>query len=192
MELNKTVQQALRSIPRVEEDDPAAEGEVTDLLGAAADFSKLLRKLGIQQTREVREILSTLQAGGGQGEQVREAWQREQQRAAGSEQQLRKLAEVLIGTFDILDRMLAAFQGAAGMEEWEQQARQAVKLSLHNAEKVGLVSLGVTGEPFDGTIHDLVREIPAGHRGGVRVGSVVTRGYSLNGQVLRRAEVDYR
>jgi predicted NBD/HSP70 family sugar kinase len=193
MELS-SVQQALRSIPRVDDDaasEPAESG-VTDLLGAATEFSKLLRKLGIQQTREVRDILSTIRSGDPQSEQVREAWQREQQRASGSEQQLSRLAEVLIGTFDILDRMLAAFADAGGMEDWELQARQAVDLSLHNAEKVGLVPLGSPGERFDVAIHDLVREVPRGHRGAVKISAVVTRGYALNGKVLRRAVVDFR
>jgi molecular chaperone GrpE (heat shock protein) len=184
-----TVQDALRAIPEVTEAPPAS-GEVEDVLGAAAEFSKLLRKAGIQQSREVREMLSSLQEPGGQSEQIRDAWQREQQRATGSEQQLRKLAEVLIATLDILDRMVAAFE-PAHMEEWRVQTRQAVDLCIHNAEKVGLVPLGIPGEPFDIAVHDLTREVPRDHRGPIQVGSVITRGYSLNGKVLRRAEVDY-
>jgi len=187
----KTVQEALRSIPQIVEDTEVPTGKVTDLVDAAAEFAKLLRKLGIQQTREAREILSALQEPGGQSEQLREAWQREQQRATESERQLGKLAEVFIAALDILDRMLAAFQQAGGMEGWEQQARQAVELCLHNAEKIGFVALGSPGEPFDVAIHDLTRPVPSGQRGTVRVSAVVSRGYSLNGKVLRRAAVDF-
>jgi len=187
----ETLQQALQSIPEVQDGTAAEGGDVADLLGVAAEFSKLLRKLGVQQTREVRELLDALQVPGAPSEQVREAWQREQQRAAGSEQQLRRVSEVLIGTFDILERMLAAMEAQPGMREWEEQTRQAIDLCLHNAQKVGLVPLGAPGEPFDVAIHNLTREVPRGYRGPVRVGAVVTRGYALNGKVLRRAAVDY-
>lgn len=192
MELLKAVQQGLRSsIPQVEEAAPGPSGEVTDLLGAAAEFAKILRKLGIQQSREVRELLSTLQEPIGQFEQVREAWQREQQRAAESERQLGKIAEVLIGALDIFDRMLTAFQQAGGMEDWEQQTRQALELCRNSAEKVGLVPLGNPGEPFDVAIHDLARQVPPDYRGTVRVSTVVSTGYALNGKVIRRSTVDY-
>jgi molecular chaperone GrpE (heat shock protein) len=187
----KTVQEALQSIPQVIDDPQTPAGNVTDLVDAAAEFAKLLRKLGVQQTREVREILSAFQEPSGQFEQLREAWQREQQRATESERQLGKLAEVFIAALDILDRMLTAFHQAGGMEDWERQTRQAVELCLHNAEKAGLVSLGSPGEPFDVAIHDLTRQVPPGHRGTVRVSTVVSRGYALNGNVLRRAQVDY-
>lgn len=187
----ETLQEALRAIPQVTDPAAPSTGEISDLLSAAAEFSKLLRKLGVQQTREVRELLSSMQQPETQSEELREAWQREQQRAAASEQQLRRLADVLVATLDIFDRMLAAFQDQRGMEPWERQTRQAIDVCLHSAEKVGLVALGTPGEPFDIAIHDLEREIPPGHRGTVRVGTVVTRGYALNGKVLRRATVDY-
>lgn len=182
----ESVQQGFRSIPRVGDSAPLAE--IEDVLGAAAEFSKLLRKLGIQQVREVREALSSLQDP--EGEQIREAWHREQQRAAGSEQQLRKVTDVLISTFDILERMLTAFR-AAEMEEWEKQTRQAIEICLHDAEKVGLVPLGVQGEIFDAAVHDIARELPREPRAVLLVSAVVTRGYALNGKVLRRAAVDY-
>jgi molecular chaperone GrpE (heat shock protein) len=186
----QTVQQALGSLPQVNEPASAAS-EPIDVLGAVAEFSKLLRKVGVQQTREVREILSSLQSSGSQTEEIRQAWQREQERAAASEQQLRKLAEVLIAALDILERMHAAFEAAPGMQEWAQQTRQAIDVALHNSKKIGLVPLGAPGEPFDVAIHDLESEVPPGHRDPVHVGSVTTRGYALNGKVLRRASVDY-
>lgn len=190
MEL-KHLQQALRSIPQLE--DPGAEppAGVADALGAATEFSKLLRKLGSQQGRDAREILSALQKQDSQSGQIQQAWQREQERASASEQQLARMADVLVAAFDVLDRMLAALVAAGDMDTWEKQARQGIELCLHNAEKVGLVPLGAVGEPFDVSIHNLVRAVPPRHRGPVQVGAVVARGYALNGRVLRRAEVDF-
>ena len=111
--------------------------------------------------------------------------------APEEEAQNRKLAEVLIATFDILDRMLSVFTPKGPTSELYSQTQQAIDLCLHNAGKVGLVALGEPGEPFDTAIHALTRELPHGQSSSLRVASVATRGYALNGKVLRRAEVDY-
>jgi molecular chaperone GrpE len=177
------LQQALRSIPEIDEAAAAPSEKIEDVVGAVAEFSKLLRKAGIQQSREVREIVSSLAQN---PEEIREAWQREQQRAAASEQQLRKLAEAMIATLDILDRMLAEMAST----NWEAQIRQALDVSLHNVEKAGLVSFGKVGELFDPAIHDLTREIKQRPTVALCVSAVASRGYALNGKVLRRAAVD--
>jgi molecular chaperone GrpE len=188
MDLN-AVQEALRSTPRIEDDpqNASASADAIDVLGVAAEFSKFLRNVSEQQTREIREIAASVSDTG----RLHEALQREQERAAGSEQQLRKMAEVLIGTLDLFERMLAALSADPEMKPWETQTRQALELSLHNAAKIGFVALGTPGEAFDSSIHDLTREVPGGSAVEPRISAVLERGYALNGRILRRARVDY-
>jgi molecular chaperone GrpE (heat shock protein) len=182
---------ALLSIPLMEDADGAAVPAVSDLLCASEDLIRTLRKLGVQQMRDSRDLLAALERPGPEVAQLRDAWQREQQRAVESERQLKALARAFIATFDVLDRMAAAFR-TLGMEDWAVQTTEAIHLCLGHAEKAGLVTLGTPGEPFDETVHDLSRQPAGPARGPLRVDAVASRGYALNGQVLRRAAVEVR
>lgn len=186
----ETLREAFRSIPQIRSLDGASAERRSDLLCAAEEFAKVLRKLAVQQMRDSREILTTIQQSLGKAEQAYEAWQREQQRATASERQAKELATVLVGVLDLLDRMAASFESLDGMKEWARQTGQAVQLCLAEAGKVGLTALGSPGEPFDEKIHDIGQGGSPGHAGPWTVRAVVVRGYALNGQILRRAVVE--
>jgi molecular chaperone GrpE (heat shock protein) len=189
MELDE-IREVLRSVPLVVDGEAAGGEETADLLGAAAEFAKVLRRSGVQQLRDSRELVATLQEPLAKVEEVRAAWQREQQRAVESERQRKELAKVVIGALDILDRLLAAFQSISGMEDWAEQTENAIRSCLRQADKVGLVALAAPGEPFDESVHDANQRLGGRRRGDLRIKAVPVRGYALNGQVLRRATVD--
>ena len=188
MDLN-SIRETLRLVPEVVDsqvDPPQPPG---DLLGSAEDFAKVLRKLGVQQMRDTRELLASVQGALGESGEIREAWHKERQRATESERQLKALARVMVDTLDILDRMHSTLQSVGGMEDWARQVEQALDLCLQKAERAGLVPLGKPGEEFDEAIHDSLQPLPPGRRRPI-VMVVPMRGYALNGQILRRATVE--
>lgn len=183
------IREALRSIPEVAAPHAGLPQPTGDLVGSAEDFAKVLRKLGLQQMRDTRELLASMQSALGESGEIREAWQKERQRAIASERQLKALAMVMVEALDILDRMHSTFRSVSGMEDWAGQVEQALDLCLQRAERAGLAPLGRTGEEFDEAIHDSSRPLsPSSRR--PTVTAVSTRGYALNSQILRRATVE--
>jgi NTP pyrophosphatase (non-canonical NTP hydrolase) len=188
MDLN-VIRETLRSIPEIVDPQAGPPPPPGDLLGSAEDFAKVLRKLGVQQMRDTRELLAGVQGALGESGEIRDAWQKERQRATESERQLKALARVMIDTLDILDRMHSTFHSVGGMEDWARQVEQALEVCFEKAERVGLVPLGKPGEEFDEAVHDSPQPLPPGRRR-PKVTAVSTRGYALNGQILRRATVE--
>lgn len=188
MDLN-AIRESLESIPKIMDPQAGSSEPAGDLFGAAEDFAKVLRKLGVQQMRDSRELLASIQSAFGDAGEVRAAWQKERQRATDSERQLKALTGAMVDTLDILDRMHSAFQSVGGMADWARQIEQALKVCLEKAERAGLVALGKPGEEFDEAVHDSPQPLPAGQRRPT-ITTVSIRGYALNGQVLRRATVE--
>lgn len=188
----RELRDALRALPQARDAETAAEDGVGDLLTAAGEISRALRRLGVQQMKDSREVLAacnSLKGQAGDVEPLRAAWQREQQRAADSERQQKELARVVIATLDVFDRMLSAFRSLEGMRDWAEQSELAIARCLRQADRAGLAALGTPGEPFDETIHDGGQHLDGGG-GTLVVESVAIRGYALNGQLLRRARVN--
>lgn len=184
MDLDK-VRNLLRALPEISESTDSDR----DLLATAEEFSKTLRKLGLRQMQEVREALAAVETPGAQVEEVRAAWQREQQRAVDAERQSERLARVLVGTLDQLRNLQAGLGQVAGLGDWAEQAGKALTLCHREAEKVGLVALAAAGDPFDAAVHDTINEVSPASGSSWVVTDVKTQGYSWNGAGVRRALV---
>jgi len=185
----KKIQDALRSLPQVVEGDREDSRKEGDLLGVATQFSLLLRKIGVQQTRADTDLMAAVESATSRVDEVHQAALDARDRAVQAERQAEKLAEVLIKHLDLLERAVGVMENAEGLESWVETLRKGADGTLAEAAKWGLVSVGLPGEPFDPNVHDSTNQIERTDEA-VVVKTTVRRGFLLNGRVLRRAEVE--
>ena len=174
-----------RALPEIVE----AEDDDGDLLSTAQDFSKTLRKLGLRQMQEVREALSGIAVPENAKQEVRAAWQREQERAVSAERQAEKLALVLVGALDQLHNLAKAMEGDKALQDWSEQVELARTFCHREAGKVGLVTLASPGDSFNPAIQDATNPVSSKSQGLAVIVEVRAQGYLWNGSVLRRALV---
>ena len=161
----------------------------TDTMGIAAEFTKTLRKLGVQQTRADTTLMESINEATSRIDDVHQAALDARDRAVQAERQAENLAEVLIEHLDLLERAIGVMEEAGGLEKWVGTLRKGANGTLAAAAKWGLVSVGLPGEPFDPSVHDSTNQIERTDET-VVVRATARRGYLLNGRVVRRAEVE--
>ena len=150
------LRQRLASLPEVPE--PTSE-PMSDLLSVAEEFAKLLRKLGIQQTRSGTDLLGSVKDSMSRLDDVHQAALDARDRAVQAERQAEKLALVLVGHLDLLERAVGVMREAGGMASWVEQLEKGIDQSLAEASKWGLVAVGQPGDLFDPEVHDSVNQI---------------------------------
>ena len=182
------LQSKLASLPEIADpDQPPQAG--SDLLSVAEEFAKLLRKLGIQQTRSGTDLLGSVKDSMSRLDEVHQAALDARDRAVQAERQAEKLALVLVGHLDLLERAVGVMREAGGMASWVEQLEKGIDQSLAEASKWGLVSVGRPGDVFDPEVHDSVNQIE-GSAAVAEVRRALRRGFMLNGRLLRRAQVE--
>ena len=150
------LRQRLASLPEVPE--PTSE-PMSDLLSVAEEFAKLLRKLGIQQTRSGTDLLGSVKDSMSRLDDVHQAALDARDRAVQAERQAEKLALVLVVHLDLLERAVGVMREAGGMVSWVEQLEKGIDQSLSEASKWGLVAVGQPGDLFDPEVHDSVNQI---------------------------------
>jgi len=180
------IRRQLAALPEIQE----ASGEtVHDLLSVAGEFAKLLRKLGVQQTRAGTDVVGSVRESMARLDDVHQAALDARDRAVRAERQAEKLATALIAHLDLVERAAAVMREAGGMNSWIEQFEKAEGQTLAEAAKWGLTTTGHEGETFDTSVHDALNEIEPTDAA-VNVHRVQRRGWMLNGRVLRRARVE--
>jgi len=167
---------------------PEAE-ERGDFLSVAEEYSILLRKIGIQQTRTGTELLADVREATSRLDEVHQAALDARDRAAQAERQSEKLALTLIGHLDLIARAISLMREAEGAGQWGDALEKGFSQTLIEAAKWGLIGIGIEGELFDPNVHDTVNQIGQTDEK-IFISKVHRKGYSLNGRILRRAEVE--
>jgi len=182
------LQNRLAELP---ETHPGAQIEAggADFLSVAGEFSKLLRKIGIQQTRAGTDLLAGVREATSRLDEVHQAALDSRDRAVQAERQAEKLALTLIGQLDLVVRAIGVMREAEGVDRWADALEKGVLQTLTDASKWGLSGIGNEGEEFDPDVHDSVNQIDRTEQK-VIVSKMHRKGYSLNGRLLRRAEVE--
>jgi len=100
---------------------------------------------------------------------------------------LERFGKELLGVKDTLEMGIAA--DGASVESLIDGSNATLKLLGSTLERFGIVEVDPAGEPFDPEFHEAISMQPSD---GVEPGSVVTvvqKGYTLNGRLLRPAMV---
>jgi len=100
---------------------------------------------------------------------------------------LERFGKELLGVKDTLEMGIAA--DGASVESLIQGSNATLKLLGSTLERFGIVEVDPAGEPFDPEFHEAISMQPSDK---VEPGSVVTvvqKGYTLNGRLLRPAMV---
>ena len=101
---------------------------------------------------------------------------------------LERFGKELLTVRDTLEMGLAAAEGAS-VESLIEGKNATLKLLTQTLERFGIVEVDPAGEPFDPELHEAISMQPSED---VEPGSVVTvvqKGYTLNGRLLRPAMV---
>lgn len=100
---------------------------------------------------------------------------------------LERFSKELLGVKDTLEMGLAV-EGAT-VESLLEGSNATLKLLTTTLERFGIEEVDPAGEPFDPEIHEAISMQPAGNVEPGSVVSVVQKGYTLNGRLLRPAMV---
>ena len=101
---------------------------------------------------------------------------------------LERFGKELLAVRDTLEMGLAAAEGAS-VESLIEGKNATLKLLTSTLQRFGIEEVDPAGEPFDPELHEAISMQPSGD---VEPGSVVTvvqKGYTLNGRLLRPAMV---
>lgn len=153
-----------------------------------------------EQLRRLREKLATAVA---EKQEYLDGWQRIKAEFANSKKQEKeekerfiKFAEenLLEELIPVLDSFDMATANSASWEalppEWRKGMEYVRSQLLSTLEARGLKALDPKGKPFDPREHAAVAEVPAENgEEDHTVAQVLQRGYTLNGKVLRPAQV---
>lgn len=100
---------------------------------------------------------------------------------------LEKFAGELIGVKDSLEMGLAV-QGAT-LEDLRSGSDATLKLLAKAFEKANVVEVTPEGQPFNPEFHEAMAMVPSADHAPNTVMSVIQKGYSLNGRLIRPARV---
>lgn len=101
---------------------------------------------------------------------------------------LERFSKELLAVTDGLEMALAAPDGAS-VESLLEGSRATLKLLGSTMERFGIQVIDPEGEPFDPELHEAISVQPSAEVEPGSVASVVQKGYSLNGRLLRPAMV---
>ena len=109
--------------------------------------------------------------------------------AEARERAARRVIEDLLPVFDNFDRAIQAAGSARDVETMRVGLEFIGQQMQSTLGEIGVQPIEAKGQPFDPTLHDAIEEIPGT---GAQPGTVIeesSRGYTLNGNVLRAARV---
>jgi molecular chaperone GrpE len=106
---------------------------------------------------------------------------------------LEKFVKELLPVADSLEKAVESTEGSDGAGDLVASIRQGVEMTLSlfmsSLKKFNVEQLDPLGEPFDPQQHEAMSMVPAPDAEPNSVVSVVQRGYTLNGRVIRPAMV---
>lgn len=103
---------------------------------------------------------------------------------------LEKFATELLGVRDSLELGLKAAEDSAGdFDKLKEGMDMTFRMLATSMEKVGIEAVNPEGEAFDPEFHEAVSTQPSDELPANSVASVMQKGYTLNGRVLRAAMV---
>ncbi len=199
---NDAVQEALRSVEKLEHGDaPAAEGAADagaevplEVAGAdaalAAEVKKLEAELALSQTlgRETQEKLKAEHdrclrvAADLENYRKRAAKEKEEIQRFGNEKLLKDLLPVVDG----LDRALAHAAEDDPLREGVKLVRASFEQTL---AKHGVTAFSAMGEKFDPALHEALLQVPTREQPPGTVVLEHARGFKLNDRLVRPAMV---
>jgi len=101
---------------------------------------------------------------------------------------LERFARELLAVKDSLEMGLAAAENAT-VDSLLEGSAATLKLLSNTLQQFGVVEVNPEGEPFDPEFHEAISMQPAGDIEPGSVATVVQKGYTLNGRLLRPAMV---
>jgi molecular chaperone GrpE len=114
------------------------------------------------------------------------------EREAESERTRGRVLEPLLPLLDDLDRALAGPPADLTEHPWVQGIA-LLRAQLREVERrLGLESVGVTGDAFDPALHEAIAFEPAPDATATTLADVVRPGYRMGGRLLRPAQVVVR
>ena len=102
-------------------------------------------------------------------------------------QTLREVIEAILPTIDNLELAIASTEKIPGGSAYAQGMRLTLRGLLESLGRLGLEELPALGKPFDPNLHSALARTQGGPPG--IVVEVYKKGYRLNGQIIRFAEV---
>ena len=115
----------------------------------------------------------------------REQREREAHIAFGNE----RLVQAMLHVHDNLERAIAQGAASGSAEGLLEGVRMTYALFLAELRKFGVEQLGAAGMPFDPAFHEAVAQLPSDAVPEGRVIEEACKGYTLNGRLLRAAQV---
>ena len=100
---------------------------------------------------------------------------------------LERFGKELLGVRDTLEMGIAA--DGASIESLLEGSNATLKLLSSTMERFGIVEVDPAGEPFDPELHEAISMQPSDDVEPNSVVTVVQKGYTLNGRLLRPAMV---
>ena len=171
------------SVDQAQADTPAAEVESAEEASTAvandpaANLAELQAKADENWERYVRAVAET--------ENVRKRAARDVENA--HKFALERFGKELLGVKDTLEMGLAA-EGAS-VESLIEGSEATLKLLGSVLERFGIAEIDPEGEPFDPEFHEAISMQPSEKVEPNSVVTVVQKGYTLNGRLLRPAMV---
>jgi len=171
------------SVDQAQADTPAAEVESAEEASTevandpAANLAELQAKADENWERYVRAVAET--------ENVRKRAARDVENA--HKFALERFGKELLGVKDTLEMGLAA-EGAS-VESLIEGSEATLKLLGSVLERFGIAEIDPEGEPFDPEFHEAISMQPSEKVEPNSVATVVQKGYTLNGRLLRPAMV---
>ncbi len=160
---------------------------VDDVVGGPEDEVRRLREALEAKTREAEALQERSLRAMAEFDNARKraAREREDYVRYANESLLREL----LPSLDNFDRALIAARAEAGAASVVAGIELIQRELLRALEKFGVTPFESVGQPFDPTRHEAVARVHAPDQPDMTVVSEVTRGYLLNGRVLRPASV---
>ncbi len=187
---SNAVEEALRSVEKIEKGEDAPEVSSPAEPGTAADPAALAREnetlraevdLSASKLRETHDRLLRA-AADLDNYKKRAAREREEVKRFGIEKVLNDLLPVLDG----LDRALAAAPPDDPLADGVRLVRASLEQAL---AKQGVVGFSALGEKFDPALHEALMQVPTGEKPAGTVVLEHARGFKLHERLLRPAMV---
>lgn len=167
-----------KAVDDAQAESPAVDVELPDEANdPAADLAELQAKADENWERYLRAAAET--------ENVRKRAARDVENA--HKFALERFGKELLGVKDTLEMGLAA-EGAS-VESLIEGSDATLKLLGSVLERFGIVEIDPAGEPFDPEFHEAISMQPSADVEPNSVLTVVQKGYTLNGRLLRPAMV---
>ena len=170
---------AEQDIPEPEQAKEQAAGDVAD---ATTDPGEALQAAEAKANENWERYLRAA----AEVENVRKRADRDVQNA--HKFALERFGKELLAVKDTLEMGLAAAENAS-VESLMEGSTATLKLLTTTMERFGVEVVDPAGEPFDPELHEAISVQPSEHVEPGSVATVVQKGYTLNGRLLRPAMV---